>query len=649
MSRARPRPSSPAALSGGGRGLRFRLLPASTYAVAAPPRAFVTGWYRPVSSRPKAHARAARRAPQKPAQAAAAPQTPWAELLRPWHLALAFAALHLALALLSLVPTPHDGGDNAAYLALARSLQDGSYRELWDPAMRPHTQYPPGWPMIVAAALTLGLKPWLGFKVVVSLFSALAVALAYLWARRVSTPAVAAAVGFLLAIGPGVIDVATWELSDPPFWAFSMLALWAFAALDRPSSPEAPAAEAADPDRSRWRAGLGMVALASVATLLAYATRSAAVPLVVAAGAWMAWKRRWAWLAAFAVIVGAYAVPWWLRGKAHGAPGYASHLWYVDPYRPSLGTVGIDGMLSRMLGNASRYAGEHLPFLLTGRQETGPALLLGIVVLGLAAAGWVLRARRRLGLAEIWLPLYLGLVLIWPREWSAERFILPALPMLLVCAAEPVRALGARMGRPALAGSILVALLALTAAAPLGRSMQNSAGCRAIYGPEERHPCLIPEWDDFLDLAASLRGRLPEGSAVLSRKPTLFWAYSGYPSRVYPFTADPDSLLRVANQARARYVLLDYMDQVVLMYLAPVLMQRPQGFCVMDAVGPGRATLMAILPGAETMANVRDRPGNETVNVPFPRCPRSYWAPGKAPPDAPEQLVRPSVGPAAQP
>lgn len=145
-------------------------------------------------------------------------------------MAVGLAALHLLLAGLAFDPTPHTGGDNAAYLALARSLVErGTYQELWDPAMRPHVQYPPAWPLILGAGRLLGVTSWVGMKVMVLLFSVLAVALSYLWARRVSTPGVALAVGLLLAGGPGVLAMAHRELSDVPFWAFTMLALWAFA------------------------------------------------------------------------------------------------------------------------------------------------------------------------------------------------------------------------------------------------------------------------------------------------------------------------------------------------------------------------------------------------------------------------------------
>ena len=568
-------------------------------------------------SRTSTASRAVRRPQESPQRVPPRPR--WFARVRPWQGAAALALLHLVLALLSLNPRPHEGGDSAAYLALARSmLEHGTYQELWDPANRPHTQYPPGWPLILAGAMIAGVKPWIGFKVLVILFSTAAVGLSYLWARRVSTAGVALAVGVLLAVSPGVVDLARWELSDVPFWCFTMLALWAFAGVQKLGPGEEVAAPGED---AAWLKGL---ALASAATLLAYVTRSAGVPLVVAAAAWLAWRRRWRGLGLFAGVVAPFALAWWARGRMVGGTAYTAHLWYVDPYRPALGTVGVDGMLARIATNLLEYAGDHLPYLLIGRRDTGPAIAVGIAVLVLAAAGWGMR-RRRAGVAELWLPLYVGLVMIWPAEWSGERFLLPALPMLLVCAAEAVRAAGARVRRPALLGAGLAALLVAGGMPRLSSQIAYASACRAEYGPLNPYPCLPEPWADYLNLAGSIRGELPENSTVLSRKPTLFWAASGYRSRTYPFTVRPDSLLLAAREANARYVMLDYLDNISPLYLAPVLMQRPQAFCVMAAVGPGRATLMGILPGAEQMPNVRGVPGTETVDVQFKGCGPELW------------------------
>jgi 4-amino-4-deoxy-L-arabinose transferase-like glycosyltransferase len=565
--------------------------------------------------------RASRRASRA---STAAASTPWTERVRAWQVALALALVHLVLARLTLDPTVHSGGDNAAYLALARSLLErGTYQELWDPAMRHHTQYPPGWPMLLAGAMTLGVKPWVGFKVLVMLFSSAAVALSYLWARRVSTAAVALAVGVLLAVSPGVVDLARWELSDVPFWAFTMLALWAFA-----RAAEVPADEAAYEERRKW---LRRLAFASVAVLMAYATRSAGVPLVAAAAAWLAWRRHWRGLALFGAVVAPYAVAWWLRGKLLGGASYAGVLWYVDPYQPGLGTVGVTGMLMRIVRNVVEYTNDHLPYLLLGARVTPAAWVLGVLVVVLSIAGWGMRLRRA-GVAELWLPLYMGLVLIWPSEWSGERFVLPALPMMLVCTAEVLGWAGRRIGRPVLVGAAATAVVLIAGMPKTSSEMRFAAECRAAYTPGNLYPCLPEQWVDYLSLAAATRGQLPEGSAVLSRKPTLFWAQSGYPSRTYPFTANPDSMLATAREARAQYVMLDFLDNVSPMYLAPVMMQRPQAFCVVAAAGPGRATLMAIHAGAAQMPNVRGRPGDESMAISFSLCNRQPQAVPAQPP-----------------
>ena len=290
-------------------------------------------------------------------------------------------------------------------------------------------------------------------------------------------------------------------------------------------------------------------------------------------------------------------------------------------------------MLARIVENAGKYVSRHLPELVAGLEAgPDPALLataLGAGIVGLGVAGWAMRLRRP-GLAEVWLPLYLGLVLIWPAEWAGTRFLLPAVPVILLYAGEAVAALARRTPRPRLAGVAVVGALVLVSVPTLRAQAEITAYCRKDYANGNVIPCFPPTWNDFLGLAATMRGRLPEGSAVIARKPTLWWAFSGYPSRVFPYSAEPDSLLRAAREAGARYVVMDYTDNVSPLYVAPIIMQRPQAFCVMHSLGSERAAVMGILPGADTMQNLRDRPGTETVELRFSACPPDFWAPGMA-------------------
>src|SRR5262245_974983 len=190
----------------------------------------------------------------------------WSTMLRQhsWTIALALAAVHLLFAFLFFEPQMHNGGDNAAYLALARSLLDGTgYREIYDPAMPLHTQYPPVYPLMLAGLLALGFQPWVPIKILIVLFSTTAIVCSYFWMRRKQQPEMAFAIALLMALSPGVLSLSHLELSDVPFFAFTIAALLAWERL-------------APRDTKR-------LLVATLLTLLAYFTRSAGLPLIAAA------------------------------------------------------------------------------------------------------------------------------------------------------------------------------------------------------------------------------------------------------------------------------------------------------------------------------------------------------------------------------
>jgi 4-amino-4-deoxy-L-arabinose transferase-like glycosyltransferase len=503
-------------------------------------------------------------------------------------IAAGLALLHLVLAAFALQPAPYIGGDNGAYVALAQSLAErGAYLELWDPALRPHTQYPPLFPLLLAAAMKAGVSTWVGFALVTVACSGAAVAASYLWMRRVSTPAIALAAGALLAVVPGPLVLAHEVLSDVPFWALALLALWA----------------AVPCEEGRGRLGWAIAAAALAAA--AYMTRSAGLPLIVALAASFALRRRWRELALLGGIAGAPAVLWWMRGRALGAAGYTAHLRYLDPYQPSMGTLDAAGWAGRIAKNLAHYLGEHLPVVLGGTEPLRVAA--GSVLVVLALAGWARRLRGARA-AELFVPLYAGLLLIWPATWSGERFLLPILPLLLVYAGETVRdgAATLRM-RPRAVGVAAAVALAMVVLPGTSRHVREGVWCTRAYLDGHPLPCLTPVWHDLLAVPMMARGKLPPSAVVLSRKPTLFYALSGYPSRIYPPSADPDAFFRAAREAGAEWVLVDRVPDLAPIFLHPVLRARSGDFCLVPSLSLPNAALARIDPGGTPRANQRFR------------------------------------------
>ncbi|HVG43327.1 MAG TPA: hypothetical protein VM890_01315 [Longimicrobium sp.] len=515
---------------------------------------------------------------------------------RPGGVALAIAALHLVLALVAFNPAPHAGGDNAAYLSLARSLVERhTYVSLWDPALPAHTQYPPVWPAIVALFWVVGLRGLVAMKFIVLAFSFAGVALSYLWLRRTTTAGIALAVGVLLAVSPGVLELSHWELSDVPAWAFTMLALWASTHL---AGARERALHDDEPRHGRW---LGVMVAGAV---LGNFTRSAGLPLVVAALAWLALRRRWRDLAVLAAVFFPLAFLWWLWGKVNGGPGYLGYLWAVDPYQPRLGTVGVGGMLDRMVINAARYANMHLPVLLTWNGVR--RWWLSVPLVALAIVGWARRLENP-GLAEMWTPPIVGLLLLWPATWSSERFALPLLPLLLCYAAEALRD-GARRLRwraaPRLVPLAAGAALLLLAVPGIKLVIRSGLSCAGQYRDGETFPCMSPEFHDFFALSLKARGTLPAGSTVLSRKASIFFVYSGYRGRTYPLSANPDTLYAEARKIGAHYVVLDGIAGLSALYLSPILTARRDDFCVLRDLHNPNAALLRIAPGSPVRSGV---------------------------------------------
>lgn len=515
--------------------------------------------------------------------------------------------LHLTLSLMSLNPAPHTGGDNAGYLTLAHSLAtDGTYQELWDPASPGHTKYPPAYPLLLAGAMLLGAKSWGAFKLFSVVFIAGSVLLSYLWVAERRGPVFAAVVGGILAFSPAFLWASKWILSDPLFLALTAGTLVAFQRAERP-----------DLER-RW-VWLGC-ALAIAATF----TRTAGLPLVLAVGGWLYLRRAWKALAGFAAAVAIPSVAWWARSQGAGGAQYVSEFWMTNPYQPELGTVGVGGLFARIGENLQGYVLSHIP---AGVAPYGGGLaLVGIVLCGAALAGWVLRMRERPGLMELFAPSYFGLILLWPAVWAGDRFALPLYLPLLVYAGDALVKGAERVHEraPMILGSVVALILVVPATQTWRQSADLARACSAAVRTGGPFACHGGGFQEFVAAARWIGENGTDGSVVFSRKPRIFYALSGIPSRTYPFTGEPDVFLEQAREVGASYVVLDHIDRLGTGYVGSVVTSRPSAFCSLAGVGgqsgsPRTEILGIVLPGGGEGTGIRLN-DEGTLEVGIDRC-----------------------------
>lgn len=550
-----------------------------------------------------------------------------------WRTRLGLGGLVLAISVIvvasAFTSIPHSGGDNAGYIALAHGLlTDGAYLDAFDPQRMKHTKYPPVFPALLAMLIALGVRTWGMLKLAAAVPTVLAVFTTYVWAERRLGAWTGFAIAVLVMLSAAVTYYSHWVLSDALFLAFTMLALAAFAISETAEKSGTGARSESEragkrPDDRRHRLWL---VIGTVATGLAYFTRSAGLPLVLALFAWLVVGRRWRSLLISLIGLGPPILAWWLRARGEGVAQYSEEFWMVNPYDPSQGTVDVMGLVPRILENASVYIFQHGPAGVVGADRAllpavGLTLTLGALV------GWGLSARERVGVAEIFFPMYVGLILVWPVVWAGDRFVLPLYPLVFFYGAVAIRGFNRWLSPVATSLGAALALLALLlpAAENWLDTNRESGMCELVAAEQGPWACYGARVGYFVQAAMWSSDGLPDSNSVLSRKPRHFYLLSGQTSRTFPFDGDPDSHLRLADAVGARYVLLDQWDGQAARYVGAALKARPGVFCFVKGFGEprdGGAQLLGILPPEFREASSRGELADGVQ-----RCPESFTEP----------------------
>ena len=491
--------------------------------------------------------------------------------------ALGLAFLHLILGFLVFEPTLFPGGDNAGYLILGDALRSGEgYRDLYLPGTPLHARYPPLLPTLLAG---LG---WIGgvgaAKITMLLLTATTVWVTAHFGRRWvgSGPALGAA--GLLAVNPTLLEYGHYILSEGPLVLLIVAVLWLSGREDGRSA-----------------------AFAMAASVGAFATRTAGMAILLALP--LAWLvagryRRAAW--ATCVAIGTL-VAWALyqRWAAADQPGYLAVLLLIDPYTPSEGTVSLPGLIERGAANSWTYVSSVLPAMLfgPGNDVGGGRVLVGMAVSLAALVGWAHAARERLAAPEIFTVLYAGLIALWPAVWTDQRFLLPLLPVLLLLALAaawrvPLPSSGRwlRWAAPALIAILGVAWVAEVTPRRMACAASHRVG----------RSCDPPASSSLYAAARWARDNTPPEAIIANRKPRLFFWYSRRQGDVYPFSADPATVMEGLEAMGANYVVVDQVSGTTGRYLIPAIQAFRQRFeVVYEGGAPVTVILRLLSPAAD--------------------------------------------------
>jgi 4-amino-4-deoxy-L-arabinose transferase-like glycosyltransferase len=408
---------------------------------------------------------------------------------------LATGLWHLA----TIRPGQDWGDDFAMFIAHARNLTEGTdYADtgfIYNPAYTTYAPrtYPPVYPLLLVPVYRLFGLNFEAMKVQQVVFLVLLLLVVYVNIRRQLPEVYAAGVIVLLGLSPFLWLYKDRVMAEIPFMLFACLALHL---LD------------GEPDRPTWR-WLGRAFLAGVVVYLACGTRVVGLVLLPAAvladmlsGNPANGGPRWRLpgLVSFTVLL-TFAACLLAQGALLGLEGSYFAQWHYDPARPIRNLVSLARGADEVLGSV-----EQLPLRL--------AVLLPLG--GLSLVGYVTCLRHRIGARELFIPLYLALLLLWPVGGATPRYLLPLLPVVFIYLGQGTHTLaervGARWGHLAAVG-----LAATVLAASVGLYT------RVEFGPL-RHGVERPEAQA---LFGYIRENTPADAVIVFSKPRALALFTG--------------------------------------------------------------------------------------------------------------------------
>ena len=392
------------------------------------------------------------------------------------------------------------GSDVGHYLILAQSLGSGhGYSFVNDPAHPATSRSPLLFSVLlspVAAAIPHSMLAARLFSVLIALAAVVA---GFVFARH-AMPKWSLAITALFAWSVFTVSTAALPQSELTFCLCLFLCLPMCDVYARRASVRDPALVA-----------LAVLMLAAMYTRLVGVVLAPALALAL----WLREERRKALALTVAAILGFspwLAYTYWING-VFLEPGYAID--FFQTARPSLGGSDLGVVAQTALSNVAWYAAQGIPDAVTGIfmghvQATAAGLhvswllyAIGVVVSAVVAFGFGLRARRRLGAAEIFVVLYLGVVLL---HWAQlVRYLLPLAPLLYVYFLEAAEWLGRRLRMPWAGRLVVVAILLIMLVRVAAFYEKGVSSIQARSGRQDWVSWLATETEDdaFIYSAAS--------------------------------------------------------------------------------------------------------------------------------------------------
>lgn len=469
-------------------------------------------------------------------------------------------------------------GDNANYFMLGKALATGNdYVNINSINASPNNHFPPGYPFIISLVIrTIGdhfttIKLVNGFFFLGSL-----IVIFFLFQKMTDSVSIPVVTLVLLIVNSHLLRYSTMIMTEIPFVFFSSLTLLCFLLVNHK--------EAFYKDKYFY---FTVVLMAGC-----YYIKTSAITIVGGVVIYQLWLR--AWKPALGYILGFSALisPWLVRGHLLGGNSYLKQLLMVNPYRPEMGMADPGDFVGRFFNNLGRYITKEIPsanfsfISINYREETTLAMWVsGLLITGLLVYG-IIKLKNYRWLVVSYLIGTFGILFLWPDVWVGVRFLLPAVPFLMLAMINAYSFLVKKyFVNSYLYLKWLPLLLVLAFISPIVKAHRSAA---------ERY---MQNWGNYFAMAKWVRDNAPDTSVVACRKPTMFYLYSGSYTVNYKYTDNQDDLIKNLYEKKVDYVVYDQLGySTTYRYLRPVLQNNQSLFELVKKIENPPTYLFKLLP-----------------------------------------------------
>jgi hypothetical protein len=464
---------------------------------------------------------------------------------------LLFVCIYLLLSIFLFDPKLNTGGDNAVYIILAESIAGGKgYRNVHLPEEPPHTQYPPGFPLLLALPILIFGSNIIILKCTVLLMGVGSVFFMYRIGECLIKEKINIIMPFYLSI-PLLIEFNHWILSEVPFLCFSLGAVYFFI-------------------KARAHKEYFYYISFIFATYSVF-IRAAGISLIIAMLLFLLLKKQYKYMLILLLIFLVVFVPWQIRNmKIPHEGGYLEQLLAKRPYWMESGRVGFRDLIIRGWNNFVFYAALGLPLTLLAPIASPWILgILGLIFMILIIVG-VLERRKHFSIIELYLPLGLLILLVWPEVWSNERFLLPLLPIFVIYIFFGLFWLERRI-KVAFFVPLVTGLFVFLNVMSIGSKARGMFTNNIEYLKGNTYAGYTPDWRHYFSVIEWIKENVPEDELIMSRKPEFVYFLSKHKSFAHPFSLDQDKVEEAFE--RSDYIILDNFRWTIASknYLRPVI------------------------------------------------------------------------------